>query len=59
MKGKVERDEARRRNVRGERWGRLEIKQRKNELKGVSSTHALWAFLSLTCGSGNKIIEER
>jgi hypothetical protein len=36
VKGKVERDERRRRNVRGERWGRLEIKQRKNEWKGVS-----------------------
>jgi hypothetical protein len=59
VKGKVKRDEGRRRNVRGERWGQLEIKQRKNELKDVSSTHALWAFLSLTCGSGNKIIEGR
>jgi hypothetical protein len=57
VKGKV--DEGMRRNVRGKRWDRLEIKQRKNELKGVSSTHALWTFLSLTCGSGNKIIEGR
>jgi hypothetical protein len=57
VKGKV--DEGMRRNVRGKRWDRLEIKQRKNELKGVSSTHALWAFLSLTCGSENKIIEGR
>jgi hypothetical protein len=59
VKGKVERDEGRRRNVRGERWGRLGIKQRKNKLKGVSSTHALWVFLSLTSGSGHKIIEGR
>jgi hypothetical protein len=52
VKGKVKRGEGRRRNVRGERWGRLEIKQGENGLKGLSSTHAFRFFLSLTCGVG-------